>query len=104
MVGYTSVASAGVGLGDTQARHRSPAQGDDGIDRVPAGHPGEAPGRLCAQVPGALNDDGGIRVQHVPGGQECVVDADRLNITTPGLPGRHGPGQPPGLTQGGGEA
>ena len=29
------------------------------------------------------------------------MNADRLNVTAPGLPGRDGPGQPPGQAQGG---
>ena len=93
------MAGAGIGLGDTQAGHRVSAQRGDGVDRVPASHPGEAPGSLGAQVPGPLDDDGGIGAQDVPGRQERVVDADRLNVAAPGLAGRDGPGQPPGLAQ-----
>ena len=43
-------------------------------------------------------------MQNVPGRQERVVDADRLDVTAPGLSSRHGPGQPAGLAQGGHEA
>ena len=95
------MAGAGIGVRDTQAGHRVSAQRGDGVDRVPACHPGEAPGRLGAQIAGPLDDDGGIGVQDVPGRQERVVHADRLNVTAPGLPGRDGPGQPPGQAQGG---
>ena len=48
----------------------------------------------------ALDDDGGVGAQDVAGRQQRVVHAHRLDVTAPGLPGRHGPGQPPGLTQG----
>ena len=95
------MAGAGIGVGDTQAGHRVSAQRGDGVDRVPAGHSGKAPGRLGAQVPGPLDDDGGVGAQDVPGRQERVVDADCLDVAAPGLSGRDGPGQPPGLAQGG---
>ena len=100
-MGHAPVAGAGIGVGDTQAGHRVSAQRGDGVDRVPAGHTGEAPGRLGAQVPGPLDDDGGVGVQDVSCRQERVVDADRLDVATPGLTGRDGSGQPPDLAQGG---
>jgi len=46
-----------------------------------------------------LDNDGGVGVQDVPGCQERVVDADRLDVAAPGLPGRDGPAQPPGPAQ-----
>ena len=93
MVGDAAVPVTGVRLRDTQAGDRAPAQGGDGVDGVPAGHAGEAPGRVRTEVPRALGHHDDIGPQDVTGRQEGVVEAGCLDVTAPGLAGRHGPGR-----------